>query len=96
MSRIAKVMQKILDLEMRTINGLDFSMVSLLPNYSDKKRGPFLVAYWRGCLGRKASYLIVQVWFYRCLGMSSVCVDGMLFTPDGKRRLEKNEMTAYY
>ena len=31
MSRIAKVMQKILDLEMRTINGLDFSFLGWNP-----------------------------------------------------------------
>ena len=96
MNRKANLMRKIIDFEMKRIEKLDFLKVSSMPNYSDRKRGPFLIAYWHERCGDSTARLIVQVYLYRCFGIGDVCVGGMQFTSDGKRLLTMKEMTAYY
>ena len=96
MNRISTLMQKIIAHEMKWIGNFDFRKVSSMLNYSDRKRGPFIVAYWHERSGQKASRIIVQVYLHQCLGMANVCVGGMEFTSDGKRSLSMSEMTAYY
>ena len=89
-------MQKIIAHEMGRIKKFDFEEVSHMPNYSDRKRGPFLVAYWHERCAYNVSRLIVQIYFQRCLGAADVCVGGMQFSAECKRLLSMEEMTAYY
>ena len=96
MNKITTLMQKIIVHEMRRIGKLDFAEVSCMPNYSDRKRGPVLVAYWHERCAHNVSRLIVQVCFQRCLGAADVCVGGMQFSTKCKRFLSMEEMTAYY
>ena len=96
MRRRSALMMKILAHEMRQIEKYNFDVVLDKPSYSDRKRGPFQIAYWRESRGGNAICLIVQVYYYGCLGMASVCADGMLFTPQSKRGLSWKEMSAYF
>ena len=96
MSKVTTLMQKIIAHEMRRIERLGFEEVSHMPNYSDRKRGLFIVAYWHERCEPNVSRLIVQVCFQRCLGAADVCADGMQFSTNGKRLLSMEEMTAFY
>lgn len=96
MNKISTLIQKIIIHEMKRIGDFDLEKASSMLNYSDRKRGPFIVAYWHERSGQKASRIIVQVYLHQCLGMANVCVGGMEFTSDGKRSLSMSEMTAYY
>lgn len=96
MRRTSVLMTKILAHEMRRIEKFSFDVVFNMPPYSDRKRGPFQIAYWRESRDGNAICLVVQVYYYGCLGMASVCADGMLFTPQSQRKLSWKEMTAYF
>lgn len=96
MTKIPTLMQKILAFELKRIAEYDFDAVSSMPNYCDRKRGPFVVSYWHEQKCENVACLIVQVYFYRCLGMATTCVGGMSFSPEGKRLLSMKEMTAYF
>ena len=96
MGRATNVMGKILAFEMRRINNLDFRTLATFPPYSDRKRGPFIVAYWHEQKTKDASFVIVQVCFRGCMGVSSFCADGILATPTTRRPLLSEEMYAYY
>ena len=96
MNKVATLMRKIIAHEMRQVEGLGFEEVSNMPDYSDRKRGPFVVAYWHERCVHNVSRLIVQVCFQRCLGAGDVCAGGMQFSAEGKRLLSMEEMTAYY
>lgn len=96
MNRVVNVMGRILAFEMKRISNLDFRTLVALPPYSDRKRGPFIVAYWREQKQEDTSFVIVQVCLKGCMGTSSICADGILVTPTMRRPLLSEEMYAYY
>ncbi len=96
MSRATNVMGTILAFEMKKISNLDFRTLAALPPYSDRKRGPFIVAYWREQKAEDTSFVIVQVCLRGCMGFSSFCADGILVTPTTRRPLLSEEIYAYY
>ncbi len=96
MNRVTNVMSRILAFEMKRINNLDFRTLAALPPYSDRKRGPLIVAYWREQKQEDTSFVIVQVCLGGCMGGASVCANGILVTPTMRRPLLSEEMYAYY
>ena len=96
MNRSLIVMTKILDFELKRISCRDWTFISSLPRYSERKRGPFLVVFWHDRLEKEESRVIVQVWLRKCLGMSSLCARGIKITPYKRWVLPKNEMYSYY
>ena len=97
MSKITSLMERILDFEMRRVYKLDHVSVENLPRYSDNRKGPFIIAFWREKDQTKDEVrVIVQVIFRRCLGMSDVCAGGIKFTHGSKYLLSRSEMYDYY
>ena len=93
--RVANIMGKLLQHELRWLAGFSYDDIRKFPLYLDRQRGPFLVAFWHEKISNGRHKLVVQVCKRGCLGMSVVIAGGFLCTHEGFRELKECELWDY-
>lgn len=93
--RTLDVMKRVMQHEVLLISRSSYVEVLAMPAYSDKVRGPFVVAIWHQVCENELHKVVVQICLRRCLGISTMVADGYMFARNGFRRLEKNEIWEF-
>ena len=90
------LLKKILEHERMKLEDAPYTYLISLPACRNFRRGPYRIAVWHECVELDEHRIILQVQLYHCLGMSTMCSEGILVCPRSRRQLRNDEMYEYF